>query len=299
MHIRYGFHIELACDVETPLISMLDVHPDARLDITDERPLAATALVGGAPVPAADIYRDQFDNLCRRLKAPAGGVALKAEGVLHHHGFAEETPDRVDVAGPGELPAETLAFLLPSRYCETEKVQDLAWRQFGALPTGSDRVHAVCDYVHRNVSFGYHHARGTRTAAEVLDDRVGVCRDFAHLAVALCRALNIPARYCTGYLGDIGVPADPNPMDFSAWFEAYLGDQWWTFDARHNTPRIGRILIARGRDAADVPILHSFGKHVLTRFDVVTEEVTGSRFPVSAAGRRRHAEVQGHIRAQG
>ncbi len=297
MHIRYGFHIELSCDAETPIIAMLDVHPEARRDITDEQPLTAAALADGAPVPTNDLYSDDFGNICRRMKAPAGGVVLKAQGVFHHHGFPEDMPRQVQVAGPGDLPPETLVFLLPSRYCETEKVQDLAWKLFGTLPTGSDKVQAVCDFVNRSVTFGYHHARGTRTAAEVLEDKVGVCRDFAHLAVTLCRALNIPARYCTGYLGDIGVPDDPSPMDFSAWFDVFLGGRWWTFDARHNTPRIGRILIARGRDAADVPILHSFGSHTLSRFEVITEEVTGSRFPVSAANRREHAAAHGQMRA--
>ena len=168
-----------------------------------------------------------------------------------------------------------LQFLLASRYCETERLMPLAWEKFGSVPEGHARVQAVVDYVHQRIRFGYQHARNTRTAFEAHEEGVGVCRDYAHLAVALCRCLNIPARYVNGYLGDIGVPAVPDPMDFSAWFQVWLGGRWWTFDARHNKPRIGRILIAAGRDAADVAMITSFGQVKLARFDILTEEVTG------------------------
>jgi transglutaminase-like putative cysteine protease len=171
------------------------------------------------------------------------------------------------------LPHETLQFLLSSRYCEVDLLSDTASWLFGGLPRGWQRVQAVCDWVHDHVTFGYEYARSTRTAMEVYNERVGVCRDFQHLAVTLCRCLNIPARYVTGYLGDIGVPAAPCPMDFSAWFEVYLEDRWWTFDARHNMPRIGRVLMATGRDAADVAITTSFGSAYLRKFEVVTDEV--------------------------
>ena len=173
-----------------------------------------------------------------------------------------------------DLPDQVLVFLLPSRYCETEKLSDIAWSLFGKTPPGWGRVQAICDYVHNHISFGYEHASATRTAWQAHRDHAGVCRDFAHLAIAFCRCLNIPARYCTGYLGDIGVPASDLAMDFSAWFEAYLDDAWYTFDARHNVPRIGRILIARGRDAADVAITTSFGANTLSSFLVHTEEAT-------------------------
>jgi transglutaminase-like putative cysteine protease len=175
-----------------------------------------------------------------------------------------------------QLPDNALVYLLGSRYCDTEKLRDLAWSLFGNIPGGWQRVQAVCDYVHNRIQFGYHHARCDRTAAEAHEERMGVCRDFAHLAITLCRCLNIPARYCTGYLGDIGVPRDPAPMDFSAWFEAFIGGRWYRFDARHNHPRIGRILIARGRDAADVAISTTFGLAELARFSVVTEELVGA-----------------------
>ena len=186
-----------------------------------------------------------------------------------------------------ELPDDVLVYLLGSRYCDTQKLSDLAWSLFGNVTSGWQRVQAICDYAHQRISFGYHHARSDRTAFEGHEERVGVCRDFAHLAVTLCRCMNIPARYCTGYLGDIGVPVDPAPMDFSAWFEVYLDGRWYTFDARHNRPRIGRIVMARGRDAADVAISTTFGVAQLVRFAVITEEVASApdqaAHPVSEA----------------
>jgi transglutaminase-like putative cysteine protease len=173
-----------------------------------------------------------------------------------------------------ELPHDTLKYLINSRYCEVDRFSMIALELFGGVPPGWSRVQAVCDWVQSRVTFGYHHARPTKTALDVFTERVGVCRDFQHLAVTLCRALNIPARYVTGYLGDIGVPVSPSPMDFSAWFQVYLEDRWWTFDARHNCPRIGRVLMATGRDASDVAITTSFGAAGLRHFYVVTEEVS-------------------------
>ena len=172
-----------------------------------------------------------------------------------------------------DLPDSTLVFLLGSRYCETDHLSDTAWRLFGQTQSGWARVQAICDFVHAHIAFDYAHARATRTAWEAFNERRGVCRDFAHLAVTLCRCMNIPARYCTGYLSDVGVPPPHSPMDFAGWFEAYLDGAWHTFDPRNNTPRIGRVLIARGRDAADIPMLHTFGPHILQKFEIVTEEV--------------------------
>jgi transglutaminase-like putative cysteine protease len=295
MHIHYGYTIEIACDQPTPLITMLDVHPSQRQDITAPDTMTGVGLATGVAVSTGELYQDDFGNICRRIAIPRGGARISAEGVFHHSGFPEEMPLGRDSVAPDALPPETLPFLLGSRYCETEKLSQRSWDRFGKIENGYERVQAICDYVHSIVRFDYGQARATRTASEVLEDGAGVCRDFAHLSIALCRTLNIPARYCTGYLGDIGVEPEPTPMDFSAWFEAYLDGDWWTFDARHNTPRIGRILIARGRDATDVPIVHSFGPHTLTRFDVVTEEVEGSRFPVSAASRRDHHLQRGHV----
>jgi len=205
--------------------------------------------------------------------APPGLLEVRNRFVIRDSGLPDKTGFDAEQWPVGRLPDDVLVFLLGSRYCDTQKLSNLAWSLFGWMPGGWQLVQAICDYVHNRLQFGYHHARNDRTAAEGHDERIGVCRDFAHLAVTLCRCLNIPARYYTGYLGDIGVPRDPAPMDFSAWFEAFLDGQWFTFDARHNHPRIGRIALARGRDAADVAISTSFGPAFLSKFTVLTEEV--------------------------
>jgi transglutaminase-like putative cysteine protease len=218
--------------------------------------------------------------------APPGQVEISADAVVVDSG----RPDAVEPAARqhevSELPHDALVFLLGSRYCETERLMNVAWTNFGRSPTGWLRVQAICDFVHSHLGFGYLHARATRTAMEAFEERRGVCRDFAHLAVTLCRCMNIPARYCTGYLGDIGVAPEPEPMDFSAWFEAYLGGRWHTFDARYNVPRIGRIVMARGRDAADVAFSTTFGPNTLKRFSVFTDEIAGAPVRMEAAERR-------------
>ncbi|WP_370638214.1 transglutaminase family protein [Ancylobacter sp. Lp-2] len=219
------------------------------------------------------IALDMFGNVRRRAVLPAGRSEIEHHGVIHDPG----TIDVVNVAARqsplDELPEEVMVFLLGSRYCETDLLAGEAWKRFGHVPEGWARVQAICDFVHDHIEFGYPHADCTRSAAGVLAQKHGVCRDFAHLAITLCRAMNIPARYCTGYLGDIGVPRDPAPMDFSAWFEAYLDGRWYCFDARHNVPRTGRVVMARGRDATDVPIICTFGPHQLVSFEVWTDEM--------------------------
>lgn len=288
MQIQFGYQIDVICDRDVPLITMLDVHPSRRNDLTEPDGMVATAIATGERLTEIAYYTDKFGNICRRIVAPAGGVSLSAEGVIHDSGFPDPIDERADAASPESLPDDTLVYLLGSRYCETDRLSNHAWAMFGSLEGGWNKVQAICDYVHKHIRFDYQQARATRTAYEAYEERVGVCRDYAHLALTLCRCLNIPARYCTGYLGDIGVPPDPAPGDFSGWFEAYLGGRWWTFDARHNTRRIGRILIAIGRDATDVPIINSFGSHWLQRFDVITREITEPRFPASAHERRDH-----------
>lgn len=292
MHIRYGYRIELLCQQSLPLITLLDVHPSRRHDLLRPDEMQVTALADpGVPVEIGQ-YLDSFGNICRRIVAPAGGIVLESEGLVYDDG----EPDPVDLSAgevlPAHLPDDVLVYLLGSRYCETDKLAERAWSLFGHLQPGWGRVQAIVDFVHNHVTFGYPYARSTRTAAETFDERIGVCRDFAHLAVALCRCMNIPARYCNGYLGDIGVPKDPAPMDFNAWFEVYLGGRWHTFDARHNERRIGRIVIARGRDATDIPMLNSFGPHTLGRFEVVTEEVDDDSLAVSPAFLMRGASPQ-------
>jgi transglutaminase-like putative cysteine protease len=231
--------------------------------------------------PAVEVeqYVDSFGNIASRFTLPPGRVRLQNSTLIQDAGQLDpQNPSAEEV--PVEcLPAETLRYLLASRYCEVDLLLNTASELFGNAPRGWGRVQAVCEWVHGNVTFGYQFARSSRTAVEVYNERVGVCRDFQHLAVAFCRCLNIPARYTTGYLGDIGVPPRP-PMDFSAWFEAFLGDRWWTFDARHNSPRRGRVLVAVGRDATDVAITTSFGGARLVQFDVVTEEVPDTEMSV-------------------
>jgi transglutaminase-like putative cysteine protease len=268
MRIRYGFDVALDLAQPTTILAMMDVHSDLRRCIAEETELEL------APAMAGDRFvDDESGNILRRLSAPAGTVSLRLQGVFRSNGREDEVNAAADVVAPRDLPADTLPYLRPSRYCETELLADFAWANFGAVTGGWARVQAICDFVHQRLRFSYPGARPTRTASEALAEGVGVCRDFAHLAIALCRCLNIPARYCNGYLGDIGVPPDPAPMDFNAWFEAFLSDRWFTFDPRHNRPRIGRILISRGRDAADIPMITTFGSHVLTRFAVMTEEI--------------------------
>lgn len=288
MHIRYGYEIELTCDQETPLVTMLDVHPSRRGDVTMPDDMQVTGLTAINPIDATTTYLDQFGNICRRIVAPAGGVRLTGSGVMHDSGFPDPQQPDADVLPPEMLPADTLTYLLGSRYCDTDAHLTKVWSRFGNVVGGWSKVQAVCDHVHSLIRFSYGQAPNLRTATEAIDEGSGVCRDFAHIAITFCRCLNIPARYCTGYLGDIGVPPDRNPMDFSAWFEAYLDDQWCIFDARFNTPRIGRILIAHGRDAVDVPIINSFGAHQLRRFDIVAEEIIGDRYPLSSHDRRDH-----------
>jgi transglutaminase-like putative cysteine protease len=267
MKIRYGFDIALNLAQPTTILTLMDVHSDVRCGIAEESELEL------APIMAAQRFVDNNGNVVRRLSAPAGITSLRLQGIFHTDGREDEVDTAAEAASVSDLPPDTLPFLRPSRYCETDLLSDFAWANFGAVTGGWAKVQAICDFVHQRLRFSYPEARPTRTANEALTEGVGVCRDFTHLAVALCRCLNIPARYCNGYLGDIGVPPDPAPMDFNAWFEVFLGGRWFTFDARHNQPRIGRILIARGRDAADIPMIASFGSHWLTRFTVVTEEI--------------------------
>ena len=272
MLIRYGYEMTFVCTVDTPMVCQLDIHPSRAISVRSEHPFRA------APNIPSHLYADVFGNRCRRFIAPPGELTIYSDGVVEDCG----SPDPIDWNAPetpvGRLPDDTLLYLVGSRYIETDVLSQIAWNLFGAVAPGWPRVQAICDFVNSHLTFGYENARATRTAFEAYTERVGVCRDFAHLAVAFCRCMNIPARYCNGYLGDIGVPPDPAPMDFNAWFEAFLGDRWFTFDARHNVPRVGRILIARGRDAADIPMVNSFGPHWLKAFRVWTDQVDDVTF---------------------
>ena len=267
MQIRVGFEMIYECPQPTPMILTLNVHFTRVSDV-----VGRDDLIVDPPVPLS-AYRDSFGNWCTRLVAPAGRTRISANALVNDTGAADVVARGARQMTVPELPEETLLFLLGSRYCETDRLSETAWQLFGNTPTGWDRVQAICDFVNQHIVFGYEHARVTRTALEAYDERQGVCRDYAHLAVAFCRCMNIPARYCTGYLSDIGVPPPYSPMDFAAWFEAFLDGHWYTFDPRNNTPRIGRVLIARGRDAADVALSNSFGPNTLASFKVWTDEV--------------------------
>jgi transglutaminase-like putative cysteine protease len=263
MRIEAGYNLTFSCKGNVPMLLMLSVHPSRDRDL-----LSKHQIVFSPAVTSRD-YLDAFGNVCTRLIAPSGLLEISNRFVIADSGRPDERAPDAQQWDIDRLPDDVLVFLLGSRYCDTQKLAKLAWSLFGQIPGGWQRVQAISDYVHSRIRFGYRHARADRTAAEAHEERVGVCRDFAHLAITLCRCVNIPARYCTGYLGDIGVPRDPEPMDFSAWFEIFLGGRWYTFDARHNRPRIGRILVARGRDAADVAISTRFGSAELTRFSVL------------------------------
>ena len=274
MLIRLGFDIQFEIPSPVAMIALYHVHHSRRADLREPDEPRIT------PAVPVDEYEDSFGNVCSRFVAPVGKLQLYHSTLIEDSGEADETNPNARQSPVEDLPHDVLRYLLASRYCEVDRLLDTAGYLFGDSPLGWPRVQAVCDWVQANVAFGYPFANPTKTALDVYADRRGVCRDFQHLAIAFCRCLNIPARYATGYLGDIGVPPVP-PMDFSAWFEAYLEGRWWTFDARNNTPRIGRVLMATGRDAADVAITTSFGTALLTNFMVVTDEEVGGKTAIA------------------
>ena len=267
MHIRIGYDIAFSLPAPVPMLLMLYTHPSRAPDLVRPEHLRTEPLL---PV---EQFTDSFGNRCGRIFAPPGRLRLWNDAMIEDSGQPDPVAPDAQQHPIQDLPPETLPFLLGSRYCEVDLLSQMAWDLFGQVPPGWGRVQAVCDWVHANVEFGYEHARATKTALDVSNERKGVCRDFQHLAITLCRCLHIPARYTTGYLGDIGVPIQPSPMDFSAWFEVFLGNRWYAFDARHNVPRIGRILMACGRDAADVALTTSFGSAILEEFRVWTDEI--------------------------
>jgi transglutaminase-like putative cysteine protease len=264
--MQVGYELIYDCPYPTPMMLMVHIHYTRASDI-----VVPDLLVTEPNVPVA-AYRDAFGNWCTRIVAPRGRLRLYANAVVNDSGEPDEVPTSDQPHEVQHLPEECLVFLLGSRYCETDRLSEIAWSLFHNSPTGIGRVQAICDYVHRHIAFGYEDACATRTAWEVFQEGKGVCRDYAHLAIVFCRCMNIPARYCTGYLSDIGTPPPYGPGDFAAWFEAYVGGRWQTFDPRNNTPRIGRVLMARGRDATDVAISNTFGENTLKSFNVWTHE---------------------------
>lgn len=267
MLIRYGYDITVSCPQPTPMVCLLTIHDERQGD------LKVPEQVVTQPEIPTRTYRDLFGNVCLRFVAPAGDFSLWGDGTVEDDGRHDPVVAEAGQVPVAELPDDCLVYLMGSRYCETDRLSQTAWDLFGGIAPGWGRVQAICDYVNGHIAFDYMAARSTRTAWDAHEEKTGVCRDFAHLAIAFCRAMNIPSRYVNGYLGDIGVPI-VDPMDFSAWMEVYLEGGWHTFDPRNNIPRIGRIVVARGRDAADIPLINSFGPHTLKSFRVWAYDVT-------------------------
>ncbi|MET4805567.1 transglutaminase family protein [Limibacillus sp. MBR-115] len=267
MLIRYGYDITVNCQQATPMVCLMAVHDERASDIRSPEVVVTN------PHVQTRTYRDLFGNICRRFLAPAGDFSIWSDGTIEDDGICDPIRSEAKEIPVADLPDGCLLYLMGSRYCETDRLSQIAWDLFQNVSPGWARVQAICDFVHQHIAFGYQDARATRTALDAYQERVGVCRDYAHLAIALCRCMNIPARYVNGYLGDIGVPI-VDPADFSAWIEVFLDGRWMVFDPRNNVPRIGRIVVARGRDAADIPLINSFGPHVMKSFRVWTYDVT-------------------------
>jgi transglutaminase-like putative cysteine protease len=267
LQIRLGYELNYYFPQPTPMILALSIHYSRASDI-----IIPDYLTTDPSVPIRG-YRDGFGNWCTRIVAPSGRIQIKTDALIRDTGQPDIVVPDAWQHPVEDLPEEALVFLLGSRYCETDLLSQTAWDMFGQVQPGWARVQAICDYVHNRIAFDYQQARPTRTAWESLNEGIGVCRDYAHLALAFCRCMNIPARYCTGYLGDMGTPP-PYPVgDLAAWIEVYIGGGWYIFDPRNNVPRIGRVLMARGRDASDVAIATTFGPNTLESFKVWTDEV--------------------------
>jgi transglutaminase-like putative cysteine protease len=276
MQFRIGYELIYDFPQPTPIILVVNVHYSRISDV-----VVPDYLITQPSIPI-NTYRDAFGNLCSRALAPAGRLRLAADGVIRDSGRPDEAAPAAGQNSVEDLPAETLVFLLGSRYCETDLLSERAWQLFSGTAPGCPRVQAICDYVHHHIAFNYETSRATRSAAEAFNEKTGVCRDYAHLAIAFCRCMNIPARYCTGYLSDVGTPPPFPPGDFAAWFEAWIGGRWHLFDPRNNVPRIGRVLMARGRDASDVAITTTFGPNTLESFRVWTDEIPDGELPGTA-----------------
>jgi transglutaminase-like putative cysteine protease len=281
MQFRVGYELVYDFPQPTPIILVVNVHESRASDlVVSDRPTSEPLL----PITS---YRDGFGNLCHRVLAPPGRLRLTADTIVNDSGQPDSHVENAGQDTVQDLPEETLVFLLGSRYCETDLLSDTAWQLFSGTAPGYSRVQAICDFVHNHIYFNYQNARANRTATGAFNERTGVCRDYAHLAIAFCRCMNIPARYCTGYLSDVGTPPPYAVGDFAAWFEAWIGGRWQMFDPRNNVPRIGRILMARGRDASDVAIATTFGPNTLVRFRVWTDEIPVNAAVAAVAGTER------------
>jgi transglutaminase-like putative cysteine protease len=267
MQFRVGYELIYDFPQPTPIILVVNVHESRASDlVVSDRPTSEP------PLPITS-YRDGFGNQCHRVLAPPGRLRLTADSIVNDSGQPDTHARDAGQDTVQDLPEDTLVFLLGSRYCETDLLSETAWQLFSNTTPGYSRVQAICDFVHHHIYFNYQNARANRTATGAFNERTGVCRDYAHLAITFCRCMNIPARYCTGYLSDVGTPPPYAVGDFAAWFEAWIGGRWQMFDPRNNVPRIGRILMARGRDASDVAIATTFGPNTLASFRVWTDEI--------------------------
>lgn len=267
--LRVGYELIYYCPQDVPMILLVNIHYSRASDI-----VVPDVLITDPVIPFT-AYRDGFGNWCNRLVAPAGRLRLTTDAVIRDSGLPDEFVPDAKQHAVEDLPEDTLVYLLGSRYCETDLLSQTAWQLFESTAPGWWRVQAICDYVHKHIAFDYQNARPTRSAAQAFEERIGVCRDYAHLAITFCRCMNIPARYCTGYLGDVGTPPPWAPGDFAAWIEVYIGGRWLAFDPRNNVPRMARVLMARGRDASDVAIATTFGPNYLESFKVWADEIPG------------------------
>jgi len=274
LQLRAGFELVYRFPQPTPIILLVNIHDSRAQDI-----VIPDHLTTEPSLPISG-YRDGFGNRCNRVLAPAGRLRLTTDCVVRDSGLPDEMLFGAGQDSVQDLPEDVLVFLLGSRYCETDFLSATAWQLFSGIAPGYARVQAICDYVNRHIAFNYQNARADRSAAGAFNDRTGVCRDYAHLAITFCRCMNIPARYCTGYLSDLGTPPPYGVGDFAAWFEAWIGGRWHTFDPRNNVPRVGRVLMARGRDACDVAIATTFGPNELESFKVWTDELPDGEVPV-------------------
>ena len=270
LQLRVGYELIYYCPQDVPMILLVNIHYSRADDIVMPDQLTTDPAI---PFTA---YRDGFGNWCNRLVAPKGRLRLATDAVIRDSGQPDEFVPDAKQHAIEELPEETLVFLLGSRYCETDLLSDTAWQLFESTKPGWWRVQAICNFVHDHIAFDYQNARATRSAAQAYTERTGVCRDYAHLAITFCRCMNIPARYCSGYLGDVGTAPPWAVGDFAAWIEVYLGGRWLIFDPRNNVRRMARVLMARGRDASDVAIVTTFGPNHLESFKVWTDEIPGS-----------------------
>lgn len=267
MQIRIGYEMVYSCTQPTPIILTLNVHSSQAENLVKPDQIVTNP---GIPLHA---YHDLYGNWITRLLLPPGETLISNDAIIENDGELDKITPHAQQFAVQTLPHETLIYMLGSRYCETDLLSNEAWRLFANAPTGWQRVQTICDFVHNHIQFGYEYARNTMTAAQVYQTGAGVCRDYTHLAITFCRCMNIPARYCMGYLSDIGQPPPHGNMDFAAWFEAYLDGEWHIFDPRNNKRLIGRILMARGRDAADVSLSNSFGETQLKSFLVRADEI--------------------------